>query len=115
MQYMLLIYGDENAWEGMSPEEQAAGLEPWTDYTKWLKQTGAYVAGDALAPTTAATTVRIREGQTMTTDGPFAETKEQLGGYYLIDVPDLDAALSWAARCPGAEYGTIEVRPVWEM
>ena len=112
MQYMLLIYGDERAWEGMSPEEQAAGLEPWTDYTRWLKETGAYVAGDALAPTTAATTVRIREGETMTTDGPFAETKEQLGGYYLIDVENLDDAIAAASKCPGAFMGTMEVRPV---
>ena len=81
MQYMLLIYGDENAWEGMSPEEQAAGLEPWTDYTKWLKETGAYVAGDALAPTTAATTVRTREGQTM---GALVTEGEQL----VLDVRD---------------------------
>ena len=112
MQYMLLIYGDENAWEGMSPEEQAAGLEPWTDYTKWLKDSGTYVAGDALAPTTAATTVRVRDGQTLTTDGPFAETKEQLGGYYLIDVDNLDDAIAAAAKCPGGVMGTMEVRPV---
>ena len=112
MQYMLLIYGDENAWEGMSPEEQAEGLKPWTDYTKWLKDSGTYVAGDALAPTTAATTVRIRDGQTLTTDGPFAETKEQLGGYYLIDVENLDDAIAAASKCPGAFMGTMEVRPV---
>ena len=112
MQYMLLIYGDENAWEGMSPEEQAEGLKPWDDYTKWLKDSGAYVAGDALAPTTAATTVRVRDGQTLTTDGPFAETKEQLGGYYLIEAENLDDAIAAAARCPGAHGGTMEVRPV---
>jgi len=112
MQYMLLIYGDESAWEGMSEEERAAGDSMWVEYTKWLKDSGAYVAGDALAPTTAATKVRIRDGKTMTTDGPFAETKEQLGGYYLIDVENLDEAIGAAARCPGAFVGTMEVRPV---
>ena len=116
MQYMLLIYGDENAWEGMSPEEQAEGLKPWTDYTTWLKESGTYVAGDALAPTTAATTVRIRDGQTLTTDGPFAETKEQLGGYYLIDVPDLDGAIAWAGKMPNLPSGgSVEIRPIMEF
>jgi hypothetical protein len=112
MQYMLLIYGDENAWEGMSAEEQAEGLKPWQDYTQWLKDSGTYVAGDALAPTTAATIVRIRDGETLTTDGPFAETKEQLGGYYLVDVENLDDAIAAATRCPGAFMGTMEIRPV---
>ena len=112
MQYMLLIYGDESAWEGMSEEDRAAGDSMWVEYTKWLKDSGAYVAGDALAPTTAATNVRVRDGQTLTTDGPFAETKEQLGGYYLIDVDNLDDAIAAAARCPGAFGGTMEVRPV---
>jgi hypothetical protein len=113
MQYMLLIYGDENAWEGMSPEEQAQGLKPWTDYTKWLKESGTYLAGDALAPTTAATTVRIREGQTLTTDGPFAETKEQLLGFYIVDCKNLDDALDVAKDLGKANPGgTYEIRPV---
>ncbi|HKE53236.1 MAG TPA: YciI family protein [Actinomycetota bacterium] len=112
MQYLLLIYGDENAWEGMSPEDQAEGMKGWVDYTQWLKDTGAHVAGDALQPTTTATTVRVRGGETLTTDGPFAETKEQLGGYYLIDVDNLDDAIAAAARCPGAFGGTMEVRPI---
>jgi len=112
MQYMLLIYGDEDAAQLMSEEDQATGMKAWLDYTQWLKDSGAYVGGDALAPSTAATTVRIRDGQTMTTDGPFTETKEQLGGYYLIDVDNLDDALAAAARCPGAYGGTMEVRPV---
>jgi hypothetical protein len=112
MQYMLLIYGDEDAAQLMSEEDQATGMKAWLEYTQWLKDSGAYVGGDALAPTTAATTVRIRDGQTMTTDGPFTETKEQLGGYYLIDVDNLDDALAAAARCPGAYGGTMEVRPV---
>jgi hypothetical protein len=112
MQYMLLIYGDEDAAQLMSEEDQATGMKAWLEYTQWLKDSGAYVGGDALAPSTAATTVRIRDGQTMTTDGPFTETKEQLGGYYLIDVDNLDDALAAAARCPGAYGGTMEVRPV---
>jgi len=73
------------------------------------------VAADRLKPSSAASTVRVADGKTKVLDGPYAETKEQLAGYYLIDVPDLDAALSWASRCPGASYGTIEVRPVWVM
>ncbi len=112
MHYMLLIYGDEEAWESLMPEEQGKAMQGWTDYTQWLRDTGAYVGGDALAPTTAATTVRIRDGETLTTDGPFAETKEQLGGYYLIEAANLDDAIAAAAKCPGAFGGTMEVRPV---
>src|SRR6266511_1488212 len=111
MHYMLLIYGDEEAWESLMPEEQGKAMQGWTDYTQWLRDTGAYVGGDALAPTTAATTVRIRDGETLTTDGPFAETKEQLGGYYLIEAANLDDAIAAAAKCPGAFGGTMEVRP----
>ena len=80
-----------------------------------MRERGAYVASNRLAPTSAASTVRVRDGEEVVTDGPFAETKEQLGGYYLIDVADLDAALAWAARCPGASHGVVEVRPVWAM
>ena len=84
-------------------------------YTEAMKKAGVLVAANRLQPSTAASTVRVADGKTKVLDGPYAETKEQLGGYYLIDVPDLDAALSWAARCPGASHGTIEVRPVWTM
>jgi hypothetical protein len=112
MQYMLLIYGDENAWESLPPEEQGKAMQEWFDYTRWLKDTGAYVAGDALAPTTSATSVRVRDEKTLTTDGPFAETKEQLGGYYLIEAANVDDAIAAAARCPGARGGTMEVRPI---
>jgi hypothetical protein len=112
VQYLLLIYGDEQAWETLMPEEQGEAMQGWNDYTQWLKDTGQYLGGDALAPTTAATTVRVRDGQTLTTDGPFAETKEQLGGYYLIEAANLDDAIAAAARCPGAFGGTMEVRPV---
>jgi hypothetical protein len=81
-------------------------------YTADLESTGAFVAGDALQPIATATSVRIRNGERMITDGPFAETKEQLGGYYLVEAKDLDAAIEWATKCPGAHAGTIEVRPI---
>lgn len=113
MQYMLLIYGNETAMPApTTPEEGAAMMKPWFDYTQALREAGVMVAGDALKPTATATPVRVQGGKALHTDGPFAETREQLGGYYLINVPDLDAALHWAARCPGAVYGSIEVRPV---
>jgi hypothetical protein len=84
-------------------------------YTQAMKEAGVLRAGDALQPTSTATTVRVRDGKTQVLDGPYAEAKEQLGGYYMIETPDLDSALEWAARCPGAGHGSIEVRPVWAM
>jgi hypothetical protein len=112
MQYMLLIYGPE--W---TPGEDQAmpDMEPWNVYTAWLREKGIFRAGDPLAPSTAATTIRVRDGQRLTTDGPFAETKEVLGGYYIIETDDLDLALEAAARCPGAAYGSMEVRPIVNM
>jgi hypothetical protein len=113
MQYLLLIYGDEaNGWESLSEEEQGEIFQAYGTYTQELQDSGAMVAGDALQPTQTATTVRVRNDETLTTDGPFAETKEQLGGYYLVDVGSLDEALEWAAKIPGARHGAIEVRPV---
>ena len=112
MQYMLLIYADEEGWNSIPPEEQGKAMQEWNDYTAWLKDTHWYLAGDALQPTTAATSVRIRDGETLTTDGPFAETKEQLGGYYLLDCTNLDEAIEASVKCPGVHYGTLEVRPV---
>lgn len=116
MQYMLLIYSNEAQdaanMKTMSPEQQQAMMGEWYAYTNALKQAECYVAGDALQPTGAATTVRVRTGERMITDGPFAETKEQLGGYYLINADNLDAALEWAAKCPGSRNGSIEVRPI---
>lgn len=108
MQYMLLIYGDESQ---RNPEEEK--IEPWMEYTAALQQAGAYVAGAGLLPTATATTVRVRSGETMTSDGPFAETKEQLGGYYLVDCNDLDEALEWASKIPSVGSGSVEVRPVF--
>ncbi len=112
MNYMLLIYSDEKAEAEVPEEQQREGFARWMAYTEDMKKSGAYVAGEALQPTATATSVRLRNGERITTDGPFAETKEQLGGYYILDVKNLDEALAWAAKCPGAEYGTIEVRPV---
>ena len=114
MQYMLLIYGNEAAMAASTTPPTEA-YAPWIAYTKALKDAGVMVAGDPLAPTTTATTVRAPGGKRQVQDGPFAETKEQLGGYYLIDVADLDAAIDWATKCPGAAYGSIEVRPVGMM
>ena len=112
MQYMLLIYSDPSVWESMPEEESRAIYGEYFAYTEELRNSGKLVAGDALQPTVTATSVRVRSGETLTTDGPFAETKEVLGGYYLIDVDTLDEALEWGAKIPGATYGTIEVRPV---
>ena len=115
MQYLLLIYGEERAYENATREQTNEIVAAFMAYSQALSDGKVLVASNRLRPTSAATTVRIADGKTKVLDGPFAETKEQLGGYYLIDVPDLDAALSWAARCPGASHGTIEVRPLWVM
>jgi hypothetical protein len=109
-QYMLLIYSPTDVER--PPEELQAEMPRWFSYTQELQQSGAMVAGDALQPVDSATTVRVRDGETVISDGPFAETKEALGGYYLVDVPDLDAALAWAAKIPNVGYGSVEVRPV---
>ena len=112
MQYMLLIYGSGNSWNELTPEQQREMGEEYFRFTEELRASGKMVAGDALQPVSTATSIRVRDGETLTTDGPFAETKEVLGGYYLIDVETLDEALEWGAKIPGAKYGTIEVRPV---
>ena len=112
MQYMLLIYDDPKVWESMPEAELNALYGEYFSFTEELRGAGKMVAGDALQPIATATSVRVRNGETLTTDGPFAETKEVLGGYYLIDVESLDEALEWGAKVPGAKVGTIEVRPV---
>jgi len=115
MQYMTLIYGDETALMGVTPEEQAKSAQTWVDYTLWLKDQGTHVAGDALYPTSSATTIRFdAEGKSLTTDGPFAETKEQLGGYYLLECSDLDQAIAAASRMP-LRGGSVEIRPVMQF
>ncbi len=112
MQYMLLIYSPPGDWSSVPADEQQRIMQAYGAFTEELQASGKMVAGDALQPTDTATSVRVRDGETMTTDGPFAETKEVLGGYYLVDVDTLDEALDWAAKIPGAQWGTIEVRPV---
>ena len=108
MQYMALIYTDPEA----TPEMNAQMADDYMTFTRRLNEAGLMKAGDALQPVTTATSVRVRGGKTETMDGPFAETKEHLGGYYLFDCADLDEAIKWAAQIPGAQYGTVELRPV---
>jgi len=115
MQYLLLIYGEESMFEKMTPEQQQQGAAAYMAYTEALKAAGVLTGSNRLRPTATATTVRPVNGKTQVLDGPFADTKEQLGGYYLIDVADLDAALSWAAKCPAASHGSVEVRAIWTM
>ena len=112
-QYMLLIYADPT--QAPPPEEMQAELPKWFAYGEQMTSAGVMVGGDALHPTSAATTLRVREGDRLVTDGPFAETKEQLGGYYLIDAKNVDEAIAIAGRIPSARHGSIEVRPVAEM
>jgi hypothetical protein len=115
MKYMLLIYGNEAAMQSANKADAEQMMAAYGAYTDALTKAKVIVDGNRLQRSTAATTVRIAGGKTNVLDGPYAETKEQLGGYYMIDVPDLDSALSWAARCPGASYGVIEVRPISAM
>ena len=115
MQYLLMIYSSEAGIRAASKEQVGQMSAAYAAYTEALKGAGVIRGGERLRPASEATTVRVKDGKTNVLDGPYADTKEQLGGFYLIEVPDLDAALSWAARCPGASRGTIEVRPVWEM
>jgi hypothetical protein len=113
MQYLLLIYANEAEMAAKGPAALQSMTAEYMDFTKGIIQGGQFKAGDRLKPTSAASTVRVRNGQVATTDGPFAETREQLGGYYLIEAKNLDEAIAIAARIPGAKHGSIEVRPVW--
>ena len=115
MHYLLLIYQDEAAHAQWSQEQLAAEYQAYNVYTEAVTKSGALLGGNPLMPTNTATTVRVRNGKTLTTDGPFAETKEQLGGFYLVNADNLDEAIKIAARIPGALYGSIEVRPVMEF
>jgi hypothetical protein len=112
MKYLLLIYENEGAWATMPEEEQGQVFGEYMTYTQEIARSGNLVAGEALQPTATATSVRVQGGKTVTTDGPFAETREQLGGFYLVEAKDLDEAIGLAARIPGARTGTIEVRPI---
>ena len=115
MQYLLMIYTDEKGMQALPPEQNGAVLAAYGAYMGAMADAGVSKGGQRLHPTSTAATVRVKNGKTQVVNGPYAEIKEQLGGYFLIDAPDLDSAISWAARCPGAQYGAIEVRPIWEM
>jgi hypothetical protein len=112
MKYLCLIYDDENTWATMPKPESDAMMGEYMAFTDGIREGGQYVAGEALQPVSTATTVRVRNGKLSTTDGPFAETKEQLGGFYLVEARDLNEAIQIASRIPSARLGSIEVRPV---
>jgi hypothetical protein len=113
MNYLLLIYANEAQTDAMDPAALTALVKDYTEFTKSIIQAGQFKAGDRLKPVSTASTVRVRNGKPAITDGPFAETREQLGGYYLVDAKNLDEAIAIAARIPGANHGSIEVRPIW--
>jgi hypothetical protein len=115
MKYMLLIHDDEKAWGKLSEVERQKIYGEYGAFSAELRASGQYLAGSQLQPTTTATSVRVRDGKRLVTDGPFAETREQLGGYYLVEAKDLDEAIALAAKIPSARIGTIEVRPIVEM
>jgi hypothetical protein len=115
MQYLLMIHSDESAMQQAREADRAGMMAAYGAYTQALREAGVYRGGERLHPSSTATVVRTPNGKTSVLNGPYAEVKEQLGGYYVIDAPDLDAAIGWAARCPGAQYGAIEVRPIWAM
>lgn len=112
MQYMLLIYGEESMWANLPPEKVSEEMGAYFAYTEELAKAGKLKAGDELQPVASAKTVSLLGGKHSVVDGPFAETKETLGGYYLIEAESTDEALTWAAKCPGARYGRVEVRPI---
>jgi hypothetical protein len=113
MQYLLMIYRNEAEFDATPPAELAALTAEYMEFTKGIIQSGQFKGADRLKPTSTASTVRVRNGKVTTTDGPFAETREQLGGYYLVEAKNLDEAIGIAARIPGAKVGSIEVRPIW--
>ena len=113
MKYALLIYSASSEAPQMTPEQQQAASQAWQNYAAEARAAGVLIGSQGLAPISAATTVRVRNGKTLTSDGPFAETHEQLGGIFLMNCKDLDEAIAWAAKLPGAQYGSIEIRPYW--
>ena len=112
MKYMLLLFGDESSWEGLSEDQVMEVTEAYGKYSEDLEAAGAFVSGEGLQPSSTATTLRMSGGERLLTDGPFAESKEQVGGFYVLDCKDLDEALEWAEKCPASQDGTIEIRPV---
>ena len=115
MRYILLICADESGVSALSPAEGEAMMAEYAKFGEEMGKRGVLQGGERLHPTTGATTVQVRNGEVLTSDGPFAETKEQIGGYYVVDCKDLDEAIAIAAKIPGASLGTIEVRPIWDM
>lgn len=115
MQYLLMIYSEEDGWNKMTDSERQQGVAAYQAYTESLRKADVLLGSNRLQNTNMATTVRLVDGKAQVLDGPFSDSKEQLAGYYLIDVPDLDAAIAWASRCPGAAHGLMEVRPIWPM
>jgi hypothetical protein len=115
MRYILLIYDAESQWASMSEQQRGQMFQEYMTFTEGIKKSGHYVAGDPLQPTATSTTVRVRNGKTASTDGPFAETREQLGGYYIVNASNLDEATGIAARIPSARIGSIEIRPIMEV
>ena len=113
MQYMLTIYASEAGFAKLPKEAVGQAMAAYGAYNEALKKAKVHVAGERLRPVASASSVRVVDGKTKVQDGPYIETKEQIGGFYIIDVPDLDAALKWAAKCPGAQHGAIEVRALW--
>ncbi|RDU99069.1 YciI family protein [Trinickia dinghuensis] len=115
MQYLLMIYSAEIDWHGLAESDRQEKVAAYQAYTESLQKADVVLGKNRLQPTNTATTVRLVDGKPQVLDGPFCDSKEQLAGYYLIDVPNLDAAIAWAARCPGASHGIMEVRPIWTM
>ena len=113
MRYMLLIHGNETLMNAATPVGDTGMSPDYAAYNEAMAKAGIMLGGERLRPTTTAASVRIVDDKTEVLDGPYAETKEQFGGYYMIDVPDMEQAVAWAARCPAARYGTVEVRPIW--
>jgi hypothetical protein len=113
MKYMLLMYFDEKVAQGFTPEQYQEANKAWKSLYGEMQAAGVLEANSGLSPVSTATTVRVRDGKNLVADGPFAETHEQLGGYYLLNCKDLDEAISWAAKIPSAQYGTVEIRPLW--
>ena len=112
MEFLALLHADEGVWGRMSEDERESAYEQYGEFTQAVRDAGVFVAGNELGPTSAATTVRIRDGKQLVSDGPYAEVKEALGGYYILECPSLDDAVDWAARIPTASHGAVEVRPV---
>ena len=115
MKYMLMAYVQEDGWTKMTKAEQEQGVAAYMAFTEAMKKAGVFDGSNRLQPSRIATTIRAANGKPQVQDGPYSDSKEQLGGYFLIEAPDLDAAISWASRCPAIHHGAVEVRPVWEM